>query len=68
MEFLDPIPPGLNNDEMMGRLRHSLEGAANRLSEEAGGPVVPLDAIPLPTTPQDEAAPAEPARAAGDTG
>lgn len=35
VEFLDPLPPGLDQHEFIAALRDSIEPASNRLSEEA---------------------------------
>ncbi len=36
VEFLEPIPPGLSNEEYMARLEEVIETASNRLMAEAG--------------------------------
>jgi len=36
VEFLDPIPPGLDKAEFLHRLESAIEGASNRLLAEAG--------------------------------
>ena len=36
VEFLDPIPPGLDKAEFRHRLKSAIEGASNRLLAEAG--------------------------------
>jgi len=42
LEFLDPIPPGLDKDAFMARLEAAVEGRTAELVAEArGGPVVP---------------------------
>jgi 1-acyl-sn-glycerol-3-phosphate acyltransferase len=38
VEFLEPIPPGLERDAFMATLRERIETASNRLLEEAGRP------------------------------
>lgn len=37
IEFLEPIPPGLDNKEFLERLKNSIETATNRLLSSAGG-------------------------------
>jgi 1-acyl-sn-glycerol-3-phosphate acyltransferase len=42
LEFLDPIPPGLDKDEFMARLEAAVETrTAELIAEARGGPVVP---------------------------
>ncbi len=36
VEFLEPIPPGLGNEEFMAELRRRIEEASDRLAREAG--------------------------------
>ena len=38
VEFLDPIPPGLDRDTVLERLETEIESASDRLMEEAQGP------------------------------
>jgi len=41
VEFLDPIPPGLDRDRFLARLETELETASERLSLAEGGPPTP---------------------------
>ncbi|WP_342768126.1 lysophospholipid acyltransferase family protein [Jannaschia seohaensis] len=42
LEFLEPIPPGLDRATFMAVLEQRIEGGSNRLMEEAGFPVPPM--------------------------
>ena len=47
VEFGEPIPPGLDRAAFMTLLEERIEGASNRLLEEAGFPVAPGPAAPV---------------------
>lgn len=49
LEFLDPIPPGLDKTEFMIRLEDAIEGRTAELVAEArGGSVIPAVQVPTP--------------------
>jgi len=49
IEFLDPIPPGLDRAEFMARLEHAIETRTQELIAEATGePVTPSVLVPTP--------------------
>ena len=49
IEFLDPIPPGLDRAEFMERLEAAIEGrTAELVAEATGGPVTPAERVLAP--------------------
>ena len=63
LEFLDPIPPGLDKDAFMARLETAVETrTAELIAEARGGPVVP-SVLGVPEDERKRAAAAQPAAA-----
>ncbi|CTQ32289.1 lysophospholipid acyltransferase family protein [Jannaschia rubra] len=46
VEFLEPIPPGLDRATFMALMEERIESGSNRLMEEAGFPVAPTAGLP----------------------
>ena len=56
VEFLPPIPPGLDRDVFLKRLEDELETATDRLVTAVGGPATDRSAVADPASPEPAAA------------